>query len=210
RPHLLGAGHVGDVVVLDPGEVPGQPGDRIGIRVDARLQCRRSQPGHCRDKDAFDTGEAVAEKIGGGTHLPSFLKGRVQSGPGVNVGTMATRVLGSGTPSTSGPGGRVLLPAHTKPWSLSHFSAIAAASFLSFTLAAFIWISSSVVSFALIGLSTSANSLARSALTSGSTFCARIMFFGSFSVTNSPLARAGSAVQISPMVMVPSRIASVV
>ena len=46
HPRLAGAGHVGDVVVLDPGQVPHQPGDGVGLGVGSPGQLVVAQPFH--------------------------------------------------------------------------------------------------------------------------------------------------------------------
>jgi hypothetical protein len=38
QPHLLGAGHLGDVIVLHTSQVPGQPSDGVRLRIEALLQ----------------------------------------------------------------------------------------------------------------------------------------------------------------------------
>jgi len=41
---LLDAGDVGDMVVLNPGEMPDQPGDRVGFAVESKDQLGSGQP----------------------------------------------------------------------------------------------------------------------------------------------------------------------
>ncbi len=50
RVHLLGARNSGDVIVLDPGQMPEQPADRVGTRVDPLGQLSLVKPvGNVRD-----------------------------------------------------------------------------------------------------------------------------------------------------------------
>src|SRR5665213_165201 len=65
-PGLLGAMHSRDVIVLDAGEVPDQPADRVGIRVGTIGQLVCGQPPDCDMHEFADSVERVGEDIASG------------------------------------------------------------------------------------------------------------------------------------------------
>jgi hypothetical protein len=65
-PGLLGLGDAGEVVILDAGQVPDQPGDRVGLEVDAEGQLLgREAVDHPVDSPA-DPAKGIDEQRGAG------------------------------------------------------------------------------------------------------------------------------------------------
>jgi hypothetical protein len=66
RPDLLCQRNVCDVVILDPGQVPNQPGDRVRAAVDPERQLLRRQPANDVVDGLLDPAERVGEKLSAG------------------------------------------------------------------------------------------------------------------------------------------------
>jgi hypothetical protein len=63
-PDLLGLGDVGEVVVLDVGQMPHQSGDRVRLRVDPERQLlRRQAVDHSVDNSA-DPAKGIDKQLG--------------------------------------------------------------------------------------------------------------------------------------------------
>lgn len=75
-PHLLGAGDVGDMVVLYPGQVPHQPGDRIGLRVEARCELVLREPGDRAVHVLLDPAERIHQQVSSGHGVMQAHRGR--------------------------------------------------------------------------------------------------------------------------------------
>ena len=72
RPGLLGARHVGDVIVLDPGQVPDQPRDRVPPAVWPERQLVLGQTAHGAQHHAVDPAEHLGQQFAD-RHAPSSL-----------------------------------------------------------------------------------------------------------------------------------------
>src|SRR6266540_2564862 len=65
-PDLVCLRDIRDVVVLDAGQVPHQPGDRVGVVVESNRQLLRRQPLDRAVHDGTDSAEGVDEELGAG------------------------------------------------------------------------------------------------------------------------------------------------
>jgi hypothetical protein len=72
RPDLVSPCDICDVVVLDPGQMPYQPGDRVGLAVEAERQFFGRQAAHREVHGVADPSERVSKQASA-CHLgPSF------------------------------------------------------------------------------------------------------------------------------------------
>jgi len=70
-PHLRHPERVRQVIVLHPGQVPHQPGDRIRVRREPLRQLAAGQPPHHRVHGLLNTAEAVHQDLRTCRHLPA-------------------------------------------------------------------------------------------------------------------------------------------
>ncbi len=74
RPNLLAAGNVGDLGVLNPADVPEQPRDRVGLRIDSCLELRARQAGDRARRRLPHAPDRIDEDVRARCHLaPSTL-----------------------------------------------------------------------------------------------------------------------------------------
>ena len=64
EPDLGPAGHVGDVIVLDPGEMPDQPGDRVALAVGPGGQLLGREPVDALGNDLTNPAEGIGQDFG--------------------------------------------------------------------------------------------------------------------------------------------------
>jgi hypothetical protein len=79
-PHLRHPERVGHVVILNPGQVPHQPGDRVRARRDALRQLAAGQPPHHRVHVLLDPAEGVRQYVRARQLLPLPFSTRLGEG----------------------------------------------------------------------------------------------------------------------------------